>query len=83
MSRPVFRHDANPDSEGRGFTEADAAMAASAPVAVISETTAKHIWPGENPIGKAIQLGGREEENRGRSLWESWVTSGKRGLMQV
>ncbi len=46
---------------GRGFSEADAAVAASAPVAVISESTAKLNWPGENPIGKAIQLGGRQE----------------------
>ena len=51
-----------PILRGRGFTEGDAAVAASAPVAVISETTAKHVWPGENPLGKAIQLGGREED---------------------
>jgi putative ABC transport system permease protein len=51
-----------PFLKGRGFTEGDAAVAASAPVAIISESTAKHIWPGENPLGKAIQLGGREED---------------------
>ncbi len=51
-----------PILRGRGFAEGDAAVAASAPVAVISETTAKHVWPGENPLGKAIQLGGREED---------------------
>ncbi len=50
-----------PILKGRGFSEADGAVAASAPVAVISESAAKHIWPGENPLGKAIQLGGREE----------------------
>ncbi len=50
-----------PMIKGRGFTEADAAVAASAPVAVISESTAKQNWPDENPLGKAIQLGGRHE----------------------
>jgi putative ABC transport system permease protein len=51
-----------PVINGRTFTRADEAVAASAPVAVISQSTAKQMWPGEEPIGKAIQLGGRDEK---------------------
>jgi predicted permease len=46
---------------GRDFTEADAEN--PAPVALISQTTARQMWPGEDALGKRIQLGGRHEEN--------------------
>ncbi|HKQ04035.1 MAG TPA: ABC transporter permease, partial [Blastocatellia bacterium] len=36
--------------KGRGFTERDNESAA--PVAVINETAARRLWPGEEPIGK-------------------------------
>jgi len=39
---------------GRGFTRQEADL--KAPVAVISESTARHVWPGENPLGKHISL---------------------------
>jgi predicted permease len=39
---------------GRSFTEAD--VQHSAAVAVISENTARHFWPGEEPIGKRFKL---------------------------
>jgi predicted permease len=45
---------------GRDFTEADAEN--PAPVALISEATARQMWPGEDPLGKRIQLGGRHED---------------------
>ncbi len=35
---------------GRAFTDADGEAAQR--VAIVNETMAKHIWPGENPIGK-------------------------------
>jgi macrolide transport system ATP-binding/permease protein len=38
---------------GRGFTENEAR--AQAPVAVISQATARAFWPGEDPIGKTIR----------------------------
>jgi predicted permease len=39
---------------GRGFTDREAAS--SAHVAVISESTARRFWPGENPLGKLFKL---------------------------
>src|SRR5580704_5466439 len=45
---------------GRDFTEADAEN--PAPVALISESTARQMWPGEDPLGKRIQLGGRNDD---------------------
>jgi predicted permease len=40
---------------GRGITDTD--LPDSAPVAVISETMARRLWPGENPIGRWIRMG--------------------------
>jgi putative ABC transport system permease protein len=45
---------------GRFFNESDAAMPVAS-VAIISETTAREVWPGEDPLGKHIQLGGRDK----------------------
>ena len=41
---------------GRNFTEADGVKATG--VILISAATAKHFWPGENPIGKHIKTTG-------------------------
>jgi hypothetical protein len=40
--------------EGRGFTKQEADRQAL--VAVISESTARHVWPSENPIGQRFSL---------------------------
>jgi putative ABC transport system permease protein len=45
---------------GQLFTDVDAA--GSNHVAIISEMTARQIFPGENPLGKRIQLGGRHDD---------------------
>jgi len=45
---------------GRDFTAADAES--PQPVALISETTAREILAGEDPLGRKIQLGGRYED---------------------
>jgi putative ABC transport system permease protein len=45
---------------GRLFTDADASSANQ--VAIISETAARQIFPGEDPLGKHIQLGGRHDD---------------------
>jgi putative ABC transport system permease protein len=45
--------------EGRGFTEAD--RAGAAPVALINKTLAGIAFGGEEPIGKAIRVGGADD----------------------
>jgi predicted permease len=49
-----FRTAGTPVIQGREFTEADNATAPH--VAVINETFAKEIWPGQNPIGKVFRI---------------------------
>jgi len=44
---------------GRDFAVSD--RADSTPVAVVSATLAATIWPHEDPLGKQIQLGGRDD----------------------
>ncbi len=43
---------------GRVFTEAEGQQ--SAHVAVISEATAKHFWPNQDPLGKLFRTGGEK-----------------------
>jgi predicted permease len=51
-----FRTFGIPILQGRGFTEAE--CRAGEPVAIISEATARRFWPGQNPIGRRIAIGG-------------------------
>ena len=51
LSIPIIR--------GRGFTEDEAR--ASVPVTVISEAAAKKLWPGQDPIGKRVELDARSQ----------------------
>ncbi len=44
-----------PLRRGRGFTAADAKGAAA--VAVVNETMARTLWPGEDPLGKCLFVG--------------------------
>jgi macrolide transport system ATP-binding/permease protein len=44
-----------PIVRGRGFTEAEGQR--GAPLAVISEATAKHFWPNQEPLGKVFRMG--------------------------
>jgi putative ABC transport system permease protein len=60
VSPGYFRALEIPLLRGRLFTEADAA--GSNHVAIISELTARQIFPGKNPLGKRIQLGGRHDD---------------------
>jgi putative ABC transport system permease protein len=52
--------------KGRGFTSADTAD--SAKVAVINETLARRIWPGEDPIGKRLKQGLPEDQRPWREV---------------
>jgi len=45
-----------PVVRGRGITSADTAE--SAPVALVGETAAAQVWPGEDPIGQRVHMGG-------------------------
>jgi predicted permease len=42
-----------PIVRGRGFTEAEAR--AGAPVVVVTESTARKLWPGQDPLGRRLQ----------------------------
>jgi putative ABC transport system permease protein len=62
VTRDYFRTMQIPLIRGRFFTAADEAVSATAPVAIISATTAKQMWPGTDPLGKKIQLGARNDK---------------------
>jgi predicted permease len=49
-----FRTAGTPVIQGREFTEADNATAPK--VAIINETFAKQIWPGQDPLGKVFRI---------------------------
>ena len=61
VTSDYFRTMQIPLIRGRYFTAADEALAATAPVAIISSTAAKQIFPGTDPLGKKIQLGARHD----------------------
>ena len=54
VSPNYFQTLSIPIVRGRAFTEEEAR--ASAPVTVISEATAKKLWPAQDPIGKRVTL---------------------------
>jgi putative ABC transport system permease protein len=60
VSPGYFRAMEIPLLHGRWFTEVDAS--GNNQVAIIGEMTARQIFPGEDPLGKRIQLGGRHED---------------------
>src|SRR5207237_5512356 len=45
---------------GHGFTEAD--RAGAPPVVVVSQSAARHYWPGVDPIGKRLRMGAELKE---------------------
>jgi len=66
VSPDYFRAVGIPLKRGRLFTDSDVAPSA-APAALISESTARAMWPHEDPLGKGIQFGPRDEKH-------PWVT---------
>jgi predicted permease len=65
-----------PLERGRDFTDRD--RAGSLPVAIVNQSFARRFWPGEDPIGKQIQVGdsvreviGVAKDSKTRSLNES------------
>jgi putative ABC transport system permease protein len=70
VSRPgYFQTMGIPLRAGRDFTERDTPDAPG--VIILNETLARRHWPGEDPIGKRVTLGG---EPRGNSRGEPWLT---------
>ena len=57
-----FRTLEVPIVRGRAFTAADRAGALD--VAIVSEDVADRTWPGENPIGKRMKMGGLDSRYR-------------------
>ena len=57
VSADYFRTMEIPLVKGRAFNEQDAAR--SAPVAIVSETLARQVFPEEDPIGRRIRLNER------------------------
>ena len=62
ISSHYFKTMSIPLLNGRELTEQD--KADSTPVAVISETTARLFWPGEDPLGKRIKVGESASTNQ-------------------
>jgi putative ABC transport system permease protein len=62
ISPNYFKTMSIPLLNGRELTEQD--KADSTPVAVISETTARLFWPGEDPLGKRIKVGESASTNQ-------------------
>jgi putative ABC transport system permease protein len=60
VSPEYFRVLRIPVKRGRTFTSED--RMGSERVAVISESCARRMWPGEEALGRYIQLGGRDEK---------------------
>jgi predicted permease len=60
VSADYFATTRIPLLRGRYFTQADAESPAQ--VAIISERTARQIFSNEDPLGKRIQLGGRNDD---------------------
>jgi putative ABC transport system permease protein len=60
VSPDYFRALRIPITQGRAFSERD--RIGSPPVAVVNETLAQRMWPGESPLGKRLGLGGDESE---------------------
>jgi putative ABC transport system permease protein len=59
VSDGYFEAAGIPLRSGRSFTERD--RASSARVAVVNETLARTLWPGQNPVGQAVTTdGGRQ-----------------------
>jgi predicted permease len=52
--------------KGRAFSSAD--RAGGAPVAIVNETLASRIWPGQDPIGKRVKQGWPETEGDRREV---------------
>lgn len=59
VTEGYFRAMGIPMKQGRDFTESD--LPNSEPVIILNETLANRLWPGQNPLGRKVIAGGRNE----------------------
>lgn len=62
ISEGYFQAMGVPLRAGRGFSAAD--TQSSEPVAIINETTARTLWPGQNPVGQIVLGNGNPGSDR-------------------
>jgi putative ABC transport system permease protein len=72
ISPDYFKAMGVPLLRGRAFTPADRKGAPQ--VAVVNETMARRFWPGEDPVGRKLALGGPAELANAASNAEAWWT---------
>jgi predicted permease len=53
--------------QGRGFTLEEAN--AKAPVVIVSETTARNLWPNDNPLGKTLRMDRRLRDGSAEAIF--------------
>jgi putative ABC transport system permease protein len=66
-----FRTMGTPLIAGRDFDEFD--RAAGMPVVIVSERLARTLWPGQNPIGRRVQLADEGVDANGMPRWSTVV----------
>ena len=69
VSPPFFETVGLPIVRGRTFSEEEAAS--GAPVMLVSEATAKRLWPGADAIGKTLGIGRRSPTPRDEITWST------------
>jgi len=58
-----------PLTQGRGFTVEE--VNAKAPVVIVSEATARNLWPNENPLGKTVRMESNQRDGSRRVVFAS------------
>jgi putative ABC transport system permease protein len=70
-----------PILQGRGFTVAEANS--KAPVIIVSETTARNLWPGETPLGKTFRVEVRFRDGTSEAIFPTAEVIGVAGDNQA
>lgn len=65
VNAEYFRSMGIPLQRGRGF---DASDATGEPVVIVNETLARRFWPGQEPVGKQLKMGGSSSPRPWRTI---------------